>query len=88
MQSTTREIESALVEDLSDFPVRAWRVEEGLDATDDHAIWVWASVEPEDVNAEILSRLKAEARAVVRSKTDGLWAYVLIRGVDESVETT
>ena len=88
MQSTTEDIQSELGERLSGFPVRAWRVEEGLDATDDRAIWVWASVESGDVDADMLSRLKAAARAVVRSKTDGLWAYVLIRGVDESVGTT
>ena len=64
-------------------PVRAWRVEEGLDATDDPAVWIWALIEQSDADADTLRKLKAMARDVVRDGT-GLWAYVLVRGVDEA----
>ena len=67
-------------------PMRAWRVEEGLDATDDPAVWIWALVEERDADADTVGRLKAMARDAVREAT-GLWAYVLVRGVDE-VEAT
>ena len=63
-------------------PVREWRVEEGLDATDDPAVWVWAMIEDDEVNAEMLRQLKALARNVVRDAT-GLWAYILIRRADD-----
>ena len=64
-------------------PVRAWRVEEGLDATDDPAVWVWAMIEESDADADTLRRLKWMARDVVRDAT-GLWVYVLVRGADEA----
>ncbi len=72
------------LEELQDppTPVRSWLVEEGIDATDDPAVWVWALVERDDANPEWLDRLKVIAREVVRCAT-GLWAYVLIHGADE-----
>lgn len=75
----------AQLEGLHDLPtpVRAWRVEEGLDATDDPAVWIWALIEQSDADADTLRKLKAMARDVVRDGT-GLWAYVLVRGADEA----
>ena len=66
--------------------MREWRVEEGLDSTDDAAVWVWAMIEDQDVDGDTLRRLKAMARNVVRDAT-GLWAYILIRGADETEVT-
>ncbi len=71
-------------------PVRAWRVEQGLDATDDPAVWIWAMIDQSEADADTLRQLKAMARDVVRDVVrDGtdLWAYVLVRGADE-VEVT
>ena len=78
----------AELEGLHNLPtsVREWRVEEGLDATDDPAVWVWAMIEHDDVDADTLRLLKAMARNVVRDAT-GLWAYILIRGADETEVT-
>lgn len=75
----------AKLEQLTDLPVpvRAWLVEEGLDATDDPAVWVWALIESDDLDPDRMTRLKSMARDVVRN-TSGLWAYVLVRGVDET----
>ena len=67
-------------------PVRSWLVKEGLDSTDDPAVWVWALVEPADADVDTFRRLKAMVRKVVRDTT-GLWAYVLIRGADEAEVT-
>ena len=67
-------------------PVRSWLVEEGLDATDDPAVWVWALVEQGDADVDTFRRLKAMVRKIVRDTT-GLWAYVLIRGADETEVT-
>ena len=78
----------AELEGLHNLPtsVREWRVEEGLDATDDPAVWVWAMIEHDDVDADTLRLLKAMARNVVRDAS-GLWAYILIRGADETEVT-
>ena len=76
------------LEEMHDLPtpVRSWLVEEGVDATDDPAVWVWALIERDDADPETLDRLKVIAREVVHHAT-GLWAYVLIRGADEAEVT-
>lgn len=84
----TAKIRSEL-EGLEDLPtpVQSWIVEDGLDATDDPAIWVWAVVEIEAdaFDPDAMSRLKSMANDVVWKVTDGrLWPYVLIRGADEA----
>ena len=78
----------AQLEELHELPtpVRSWLVEEGVDATDDPAVWVWALIERDDADPETLRRLKVIAREVVHHAT-GLWAYVLIRGADETEVT-
>lgn len=52
----------AELEELHDLPtpVREWRVEEGLDATDDPAVWVWAMIEDDGVDVDALRRLKSD----------------------------
>lgn len=68
-------------------PVQSWVVEDGLDATDDPAVWVWAVVEtePDAFDPDSMSLLKSMAHDVVWKATDGrLWPYVLIRGADEA----
>ena len=84
MVTDTASIRTQL-EELHDLPtpVRSWLVEEGVDATDDPAVWVWALIEQNDADAETLGRLKVIARELVHHAT-GLWAYVLIRGADET----
>ena len=69
MIADTTTIRSEL-EQLQDLPtpVRSWLVEEGLDATDDPAVWVWALVESDDVDMDALSRLKTMAREVVSGR--------------------
>ena len=88
MMADTTRIRSAL-EGLEDLPtpVQSWVVEDGLDATDDPAVWVWAVVEtePDAFDPDSMSQLKSMARDVVWKVTDGrLWPYVLIRGADEA----
>ena len=63
----------AELERLADLPapVRSWLVEEGLDATDDPAVWVWALIESDDLDPDRIARLKTMARDVVRN-TSGL----------------
>ncbi|MYA16625.1 MAG: hypothetical protein F4089_14460 [Gammaproteobacteria bacterium] len=87
MVADTANIRTRL-EELHDLPtpVRSWLVEEGVDATDDPAVWVWAMIEQDDADPETLDRLKVIAREVVHHAT-GLWAYVLIRGADEAEAT-
>lgn len=76
------------LERLTDLPVTSWVVEEGLDATDDEALWVWALIEDGNVDADARWRLTSMAREVVRNETGGrLWAYVRIRDALEEDET-
>ena len=87
MVADTASIRTQL-EELHDLPtpVRSWLVEQGVDATDDPAVWVWALIEQDDADAETLDRLKVVTREVVHHAT-GLWAYVLIPGADEAEVT-
>ena len=75
----------AQLEKLTDLPVpvRAWLVEGGLDATDDPAVWVWALVESDDLDADRVASLTSMVGDFVRNAS-GVWAYVLVRGVGEA----
>ncbi len=76
------------LEKLADLPVTSWVVEEGLDATEDHALWVWALIEDRNLDTDARWKLKSMAREVVRNETGGrLWAYVRIRDALEEDET-
>lgn len=83
MNADTTAIRSEL-EQMPDLPtpVRSWLVKNGLDATDEPAVWVWALIEDQNADADSLERLETMAWELVRRRT-GLWAYVLIRGADE-----
>ena len=85
METNTAIIRTALNE-LRDLPtpVHDWRIREGLDATDDPAVWVWIVLDLENTDPDALHRLKAMVRAAVRKTECGLWPYVLVRGVDEA----
>lgn len=78
----------AELEQLTDLPapVRGWLVKEGLDASEEPAVWIWALIEPDEFDADRMTCLKTRVRDVVRD-TFGLWAYVLVRGVDETEVT-
>lgn len=67
-------------------PVRSWLLEDGLDATDGPAVWVWALIDSDDFDPDNMARLQVIVRDVVRSAS-GLWAYVLFRGADEAKVT-
>ena len=66
-------------------PVSSWRVEAGPDATEDPAVWVWAMLEHEEVDAGTRSRLRNIVRDRVRRETgDTYWVYVRFRGASET----
>lgn len=87
MLANTADIRAEL-EQLTDLPapVRGWLVKEGLDASEEPAVWIWALIEPDDLDADRMTHLKTMVRDVVRNAF-GLWAYVLVRGVDETEVT-
>ena len=88
MTTTTAAIESALHE-LRDLPtpVRSWRVEAGRDATEEPAVWVWATLEDERADLATRSQLRDMVRDAVRRAGDGIrWVYVRFRGASESPE--
>ena len=83
-------IESALGQ-LRDLPtpVSSWRVEAGPDATEDPAVWIWAMLEHEEVDAGTRSRLREIVRDLVRRETDDTcWAYVRFRGASEVIQAS
>ena len=59
-------------------PLRSWRVETGLDWTDDPAIWVWVILRPGDAGA----REKIGERAALQEIViDRVWER--IKGTDD-----
>lgn len=84
MSSCTHDIRTAL-EDLTDLPapVSAWHVTEGLDTTDEPAVWILAIVEADHFTPQTFHRLKTLARATARSVTPDLWPYVSVRTTAE-----
>ena len=82
--TTTAAIRYAL-EHLTDLPapVHAWRVTEGLDSTDDPAVWILAIIDAEDFSPQTFHQIKILARAAVRGVTSDLWPYVTVRTIDE-----
>lgn len=85
MSVTTKSIESAL-DALTGLPtsVSSWRVETGIDAADDPAVWVWAMLDDEDVDLDTGERLRDLVRAAVHGVTgDERWVYVRFRSASD-----
>lgn len=66
-------------------PVRAWRVEMGPDWTDDPAVWVWATLDDEDLDDDTRSRVRDLVRTAVKRACapESPWVYVRFRGTSE-----
>ena len=84
MTADTATIRSTL-ESLTGLPVpiHGWDIREGLDSTDDPAVWVWAVIEEDDFNREVSLEITDTVHAAVRSAVPHLWPYVSIRGLHE-----
>ena len=67
-------------------PVRRWRVEAGPDATGVDAIWVWATLDDEDLDDNTRSRVRELVRAAVKRACapESPWVYVRFRGTSEA----
>ncbi len=88
MEIAVTKIEAAL-DELSDLPARVggWQVETGLDWVNEPAVWVWALLEDEEVEAAALDRLQETIRDCVhRAAGDAKWVYVRFRGVSEMAQ--
>jgi hypothetical protein len=86
MMTATATIESALRE-LRHLPTRvsSWHVETGPDATEQSAVWVWATLENEDVDAATRAQVRDIVRDAVRRASDPApWVYVRFRAASES----
>jgi hypothetical protein len=86
MMAPTAAIESVLRE-LRNLPTRvgSWRVETGPDATDGSAVWVWATLEEENVDAATRARLRDTVREAVRRASEAApWVYVRFRTASET----
>ncbi len=84
MTAATTAIRSAL-KDLTDLPapVSDWLVTEGLDATDEPAVWILAIIAAQEFSPQTFHQLKTMARATARAVTSDLWPYVTVRTADE-----
>ena len=78
------------LEDLTGLPVpiHGWDIREGLDSTDDPAIWVWAVIEEDDFSRDVSLEITDKVRAALRKAAPDHWPYVSIRGVHEESPTT
>ncbi len=81
-------IEDAL-RSMADLPasVQTWDVEIGADATGDEAVWVWVTLQEEDLNRQTREQFRSLARNAVRQQTSNspLWVCVRFRGASEAV---
>ena len=85
MLATEATIESALG-DLQELPtpVSSWRVEIGLDASDQRAVWVWAMLDDEEVDIDTGEQLRDVVREAVQRETgDEHWVYIRFRSASE-----
>lgn len=69
-------------------PVADWQIEEGYDATGDHAVWVWAILddgELESAKRSDIETIREMVReAVTRASPAPVpWAYVRFRATSE-----
>jgi len=84
--ATVESVESVLRE-LRDLPtpVSSWYVETGPDATEEAAVWVWATLSEEGVDAGTRAQLRDIVRDAVRRASDAAaWVYVRFRVASES----
>lgn len=86
MTRTTTSIESEL-ERLPDLPapVVSWRVEARPDWTDEPTVWVWVTLEHDDVDAKAVAELREVVRASVREMVgdEAEWVYVRFQAASE-----
>ena len=85
MSIDTAEIERALSA-LPDIPpqIDSWEVESGLDWTDDPAVWVWALLRDENIDATIRRSLRKTIRALVHQRTGNeIGVYIRFRPASE-----
>jgi hypothetical protein len=89
---TSRLNADAIAEDLRHLadlpvPVQAWQVEVGPDATDDLAVWVWATLADQDFKdpADTL-RLRERIWTAIRERHEDAdpWVYVRFRALSEA----
>ena len=88
MSEATAAIRSAL-EDLSGLPapIHAWQITEGLDWTDDPAVWICAVIDEDTFNAETYRAVTAKARAAARDAAPDLWPYISVQSLSEQDAT-
>lgn len=67
--------------------VKSWKVEEGQDATDNTAIWIWITVDDKHINPAVRAHLRDVVRHKVREGSENHpWVYVRFRSVSEGLE--
>ena len=69
-------------------PVRSWRVEMGPDATEESAVWVWATLDDENADRNTRARLRDLVKEAVSKVPNTLspWVYVRFRALSETDE--
>ena len=91
MTKTTTSIESELrTLRALPAPVSAWHVEAGPDVTEAPAVWVWVTLEQDDVDAQTRAQMRDLVRTSVRTMVgnEAHWVYVRFRAASEVEETT
>ena len=87
MTKTTTSIESEL-EKLPRLPtpVTSWRVEARPDWTDEPAVWVWVTLEHDDVDAKTVAKMRDIVRASVSEMVgdEAHWVYVRFQAASEA----
>lgn len=84
MSTATVAIRNAL-EALPGLPssVHSWRITEGLDSTDDPAVWICVVIDEDTFDAETHRTLVTKTRAAARDAAPHLWPYVSVQSLSE-----
>ncbi len=88
MSEATVAIRSAL-EGLSDLPahIHDWRINEGLDSTNDPAVWICAIIDEDTFNPQTYLALTKEARSAAQKAAPELWPYISVQSLSEQDAT-
>ena len=88
MQTANTEIKAALAQ-LSELPtpVADWKVETGIDADDELAVWVWAVLENDGVDLDTRIQLRDIILDFIHEEADTpVWVYVNFRTASDADE--
>ena len=69
-------------------PVHSWQITEGVDSTDDPAVWICVVIDEETFDPDTHRALVTKTRAAARGAAPHLWPYVSVQSLSEQARAT